>query len=69
MRLTGWTCQADGPTELTAAGESSSSSMLSVAFLSFFFSLKLSNLKGGKARGWELAAEGGGKRGWNSRHD
>ncbi|XP_039737757.1 pleckstrin homology domain-containing family A member 6 isoform X6 [Pteropus medius] len=27
MRLTGWTCQADGPTELTAAGESSSSMM------------------------------------------
>lgn len=27
MRSTGWTCQADGPTEWTAAGESSSSSM------------------------------------------
>lgn len=52
MRLTGWTCPAGGPTELTVVGESSSSSMLvSLFFLFQFFSFKLSNLKSGGVGG------------------
>lgn len=58
MRLTGWTCPAGGPTELTAVGESSSSSMWICLILSLSFLKKVVQLE--RQQGWGLAGEGGG---------